>query len=67
MSLPEIQHVFQILNGCFSVLREQWIRSKYERKEFVEGAPQPSYLTGNLFLKCMGCSYFEYLLMFVFI
>lgn len=29
------------------VLREQWIRSKYERKEFIEGAPAPSYLTGE--------------------
>lgn len=29
------------------VLREQWIRSKYERMEFIEGAPTPSYLTGE--------------------
>ncbi|KAJ7376415.1 ArfGAP with dual PH [Desmophyllum pertusum] len=27
------------------VLREQWIRAKYERKEFIDGAPQPNYLT----------------------
>lgn len=30
------------------VLREQWIRAKYERKEFIDGAPEPSYLTGSL-------------------
>ncbi|XP_028395421.1 arf-GAP with dual PH domain-containing protein 1-like [Dendronephthya gigantea] len=29
------------------VLREQWIRSKYERMEFIEGAPTPSYLMGE--------------------
>nr|XP_058970785.1 arf-GAP with dual PH domain-containing protein 2-like isoform X1 [Pocillopora verrucosa]XP_058970799.1 arf-GAP with dual PH domain-containing protein 2-like isoform X1 [Pocillopora verrucosa] len=30
------------------VLREQWIRAKYERTEFIDGAPEPSYLTGSL-------------------
>ncbi|KAL9956762.1 hypothetical protein ACROYT_G038294 [Oculina patagonica] len=30
------------------VLREQWIRAKYERKEFIDGAPEPKYLTGSL-------------------
>lgn len=30
-----------------SVLKEQWIRAKYERKEFVDGAPEPSYLNGT--------------------
>ena len=36
----------------FSVCREQWIRAKYERKEFVDGdeavcVRQPSYLSGQ--------------------
>ncbi len=33
-----------------SVCREQWIRAKYERKEFVEevGDSRPSYMTGGL-------------------
>ena len=31
-----------------SVLREQWIRAKYERTEFIDGAPEPSYLTGTV-------------------
>ncbi|XP_068762721.1 arf-GAP with dual PH domain-containing protein 1-like isoform X3 [Montipora capricornis] len=30
------------------VLKEQWIRAKYERKEFVDGAPEPSYLNGTM-------------------
>ena len=30
-----------------SVLKEQWIRAKYERKEFVDGAPEPPYLKGT--------------------
>lgn len=30
------------------VLREQWIKAKYERLEFVEGASQPEYLFGQL-------------------
>ncbi|XP_031563352.1 arf-GAP with dual PH domain-containing protein 1-like [Actinia tenebrosa] len=31
------------------VLKEQWIRAKYERQEFVDGAPNPSYdLNGGL-------------------
>ena len=30
------------------VLREQWIRAKYQRKEFCEGAAKPSYLTGEI-------------------
>ncbi|EDO47919.1 predicted protein [Nematostella vectensis] len=29
------------------VLREQWIRAKYERKEFIDGAPEPCYLSGS--------------------
>ena len=29
-----------------SVMREQWIRAKYERREFVEGA-QVTYLNGH--------------------
>ena len=29
------------------VPREQWIRAKYERMEFIEGAPTPPYLTGE--------------------
>lgn len=29
------------------VAREQWIRGKYERKEFTEGAKAPSYLSGQ--------------------
>jgi len=31
-----------------SVLREQWIRAKYERKEFIDGAPEQKYLTGRM-------------------
>ena len=31
-----------------SVLREQWIRAKYERTEFIDGAQEPSYLTGTV-------------------
>ncbi|XP_073245094.1 arf-GAP with dual PH domain-containing protein 1-like isoform X2 [Porites lutea] len=30
------------------VLKEQWIRAKYERKEFVDGAPEPPYLKGSM-------------------
>lgn len=30
------------------VLKEQWIRAKYERKEFVDGSPEPSYLKGSM-------------------
>ncbi|RMX53010.1 hypothetical protein pdam_00018255 [Pocillopora damicornis] len=30
------------------VLREQWIRAKYERTEFIDGAPEPSSLRGYL-------------------
>jgi len=30
------------------VLREQWIRAKYERKEFIDGAPEQKYLTGGM-------------------
>ena len=33
---------------CCSVLREQWIRGKYERREFVEGVKEPSYLSGTV-------------------
>jgi hypothetical protein len=29
------------------VLKEQWIRAKYERKEFVPDAPEPSYVSGK--------------------
>jgi len=28
-------------------LKEQWIRAKYERQEFVDGAPQPTYFNGR--------------------
>jgi len=30
------------------VLKEQWIRAKYERQEFVDGAPQPTYFNGTM-------------------
>ena len=39
---------FHLFIYLFSVLREQWIRAKYERKEFIDGAPQPNYLTGRI-------------------
>ena len=40
-------HNYTSIFTC-SVLREQWIRAKYERKEFVPSAPEMSrpYLTG---------------------
>ncbi|XP_067043531.1 arf-GAP with dual PH domain-containing protein 1-like isoform X1 [Acropora muricata] len=30
------------------VLKEQWIRSKYEHKQFMEGAKEPSYINGSM-------------------
>ena len=45
-----------------SVLKEQWIRAKYERKEFVDGAPEPPYLKGNYgqiyrYMHTLACEY----------
>lgn len=45
-------HVRSMSVGCSScrdpVLREQWIRAKYERKEFVAGdKPKLEYLSGK--------------------
>ncbi|XP_015762505.1 PREDICTED: arf-GAP with dual PH domain-containing protein 1-like [Acropora digitifera] len=39
------------------VLKEQWIRSKYEHKQFMEGAKEPSYINGSKFknLKLLLC------------
>ena len=36
----------------YSVLKEQWIRSKYEHKQFMEGAKEPSYINGIKFKNC---------------
>ena len=36
--------------GCvlhYRAHREQWIRAKYERREFIPGAPPPPYLGGQ--------------------
>lgn len=36
--------------GCvlhYRAHREQWIRAKYERREFIPGAPPPPYLAGQ--------------------
>ena len=40
-----------------SVLKEQWIRAKYERKEFVDGAPEPPYLKGILRANLQMCTH----------
>lgn len=40
-----------------SVLKEQWIRAKYERKEFVDGAPEPPYLKGTLWANLQMCTH----------
>ena len=29
------------------VCREQWIKAKYDRKEFVADAPEPTYTSGG--------------------
>ena len=45
--------------GCvlhYRAHREQWIRAKYERREFIPGAPPPPYLGGqsisDLIIQC---------------
>lgn len=32
---------------CFRVLKEQWIRAKYERQEFIEDGKKPHYEDGT--------------------
>ena len=34
-------------NVLYRVLREQWIRAKYERQEFVNGSKKQPYLSGR--------------------
>lgn len=48
---------FYIFLFTKSVLKEQWIRAKYERKEFVDGAPEPPYLKGTLWANLQMCTH----------
>lgn len=53
-SVFKVEHVHIITTDMMfavSVLREQWIRAKYERMEFTGETkyPPPSYTTGNVY------------------
>ena len=37
----------------FSVLRDQWVIAKYQRKEFCAGAEKPAYMSGGKHLACL--------------
>ena len=50
--------IFYIFLFTKSVLKEQWIRAKYERKEFVDGAPEPPYLKGTLWANLQMCTHY---------
>ena len=49
--------IFYIFLFTKSVLKEQWIRAKYERKEFVDGAPEPPYLKGTIWANLQMCTH----------